>query len=177
MSGRARLGWAALAAGAAVMGLGVSPAMAGGFGFSFGYASGPTWGHGGYCAPVVAPRPAFYGGCGTYVRHGDYYAYPTGRTYVAPSCGPPVVYAPPPAPVVYGGRSFSVGGFFHRGWPAARAVRSYGRRSYGSRRVYVAPRVVRPAPFVGRSFHRGGHRGWGRPSRSFVAPRRAWRRR
>jgi hypothetical protein len=169
MSRTKRLTCAVLVAGIGVFGLGISSALAGGFGVSFGYSSGPSYAYGGYYSPVVVTTPAYYGGCATYVRHGDYYAYPTGRMYVASSCARPVVYYPPPAPVYYGGRSIHVGGFYHSGpRHVSRAVRSYGHRSYASRRVYVAPPPVRRAPVIGPSHHRGG---WSRSSPSFTAPR------
>lgn len=167
MSRRNGFSWTVLVCGAAAFGMATSSALAGGFGISVGYSSGPSYAYGGYYSPVVVTRPAYYGGCATYVRHGDYYAYPTG-TYVVPNCAPVVTtYCPPPAPVYYG-RSFRVGGFYCDGPRYVNRVHSYGHRSYGVHRVCASPAPVRRAAYIGG--HRGGTWG-GRPTHSFVGSR------
>lgn len=176
MSRRNGLTCAVLVFAVGVFGLSASSALAGGFGVSVGYSSGPSYAYGGYYSPVVVTTPAYYGGCATYVRHGDYYAYPTGR-YVVSSCPPPppVVYCPPPAPVYYGGRSIRVGGFYYSDPRyVSRVVRTHGHRSHAHRTVHVSPGPMRRAPMIRASHHRGG---WGRPSHSFVGPRHRGHRR
>ncbi len=163
-----------LAVGVGVFGMSASPALAGGFGVSFGYSSGPSYAYGGYYPPVVVSPPAYYSGCTTYVRHGDYLMYPTGG-YAVASCPPPVVYYPQPAPVVYGGRSIHVGGFYYSNpWRVSRPVRTYGHRSYATRTVYVSPGPVRRGPMIAPA---RSHRGWSRSSHSFVRPRHGGHRR
>lgn len=153
----------AVVGGLAVAGLFPQTASASGgsYAFSFGYISSPSYRN---CAPVVVSQPTYVSPCNPVrvVRHGDYYAYPTGVVYSASSAcaypgggvvvpATPVVVTPP---VRRGGRGWSVcvGGSYRDGPRYAKRTVRHHRRSI--RRVYATPAVVRGRDYYRSDSHR-----------------------